>query len=256
MNQRLRTARLMAHHAAQLAVAPAFTLLPREGDDGHTALSWSTGLRAFVGPSIGGRRAGLRVADASLMVAEADKPRSVLSLPGMTRANALAWLGRHFDEVLRLPEHDLPAHAIEAGGRFGIADESTVLLARWLEGAAGVLEHLRERLPGASPVRLWSHHFDVATLVTLAPGRSVGLGLSLGDGSYDEPYWYATPWPYPLHQQRARLIAGAWHEQGWVGAVLTGAGPTDSLADASATARVEAFLVEAWEACRQLTQSP
>lgn len=257
MNQRLRRARLLAHHAAQLAVAPAFSLLAPAADGAHTSLSWSSGLRAFVGPLIAGKRAGLRVADATLLVAQAERPLSALSLSGMTRADALSWLGRHFDEVLRAPEHALPAHAVESGGRFGVADESTVLLARWLEGAVSVLEGVRPRLAGASPVRLWSHHFDVATLVALAPGRTVGLGLSPGDASYDEPYWYATPWPYPPpHQHRPRLTQGAWHERGWVGAVLTQSGPTDALADAPATACVEAFLVEAFEACRQLTQSP
>lgn len=246
----------MAHHAAQLAVAPAVSLLAEDPKGTYTSLTWSHGLRAFVGPVLKGKRAGLRVSEATLLVAQAERPTAALTLAGMTRADALAWLGRQFDEVLRLPVHDLPSHELEAGGRFGGADEASGLLGRWLEGAAEVLEAHRAALPDASPVRLWSHHFDVATLVALGPGRSVGLGLSPGDGSYDEPYWYATPWPYPSHAKRPELGVGTWHEKGWVGAVLTGAGPADAAADASVRKRVEQFLSESFTACRHLTESP
>lgn len=242
----------MAHHAVQLAVAPAFSLQEATADAAQTALSWSSGLRAFVGPVIAGKRAGLRVSDGTLFVAEAERPLAALPLAGMTRGDALTWLSRHFDEVLRLPPHDLPEHDVASGGRFGVPGEEAVLLARWLGGAATFLEGVTARIPGASTVRLWSHHFDVASLVTLATGRSIGLGLSPGDSSYDEPYWYVTPWPYPKHEQRPQLLMGAWHQQGWVGAVLTREGPTDDLGDAATRARVQAFMTDAAAACRQL----
>lgn len=247
MNNRLRLARLVAHHAAQLAVAPASTFAP-EPDSAHTALSWSSTLRAFVGARQRGRQTGLRLADLTLVVAGPDSQLATLPLTGMTRLDALSWLGRQFDEVLTLPEHELPPHEVQTGGRFPAPDEATRQLASWLEGAADVLEPQRARREGASAVRLWSHHFDVATLVSLGHGRSVGLGLSPGDGSYDEPYWYVTPWPYPTHQRRGVLRHGRWHSQGWVGAVLTQAEP------APARTQVEAFLDEAFEACRELTE--
>ena len=76
-------------------------------------------------------------------------------------------------------------------------------------------------------MRCWPHHFDLATLVSVpggAPGdaRTIGVGLSPGDGSYAEPYFYVTPWPSPDSPALPELPAGAdWHRTGWFGAVLT-----------------------------------
>ena len=48
------------------------------------------------------------------------------------------------------------------------------------------------------------------------------MGLSPGDSSYGEPYFYVTPWPYPDSPAPPPLPAGAaWHRTGWFGAVLT-----------------------------------
>jgi hypothetical protein len=65
-------------------------------------------------------------------------------------------------------------------------------------------------------------------LITLDAGvgseeaRSIGVGFSPGDGSYDQPYFYVTPWPYPDTEDLPSLTAGAhWHREGWTGAVLT-----------------------------------
>ena len=52
-------------------------------------------------------------------------------------------------------------------------------------------------------MRTWPHHYDSATLILLDPAetgedaRSINVGMSPGDGSYAEPYWYVTPWPPP-----------------------------------------------------------
>jgi hypothetical protein len=52
--------------------------------------------------------------------------------------------------------------------------------------------------------------------------RSIGIGLSPGDGEYDEPYFYISPWPTPDIQKRILpdVPAGKWHTEGWVGALL------------------------------------
>jgi len=80
----------------------------------------------------------------------------------------------------------------------------------------------------ASAVRCWPHHFDVASLITLEASaaaeeaRSIGVGFSPGDGSYDQPYFYVTPWPYPEIANLPPLAEGAeWHRSGWTGAVLS-----------------------------------
>ena len=93
---------------------------------------------------------------------------------------------------------------------------------------ATVEEELVAGDPAASPVRCWPHHFDVGSLIALdadaepEEARSIGVGFSPGDGSYDQPYFYVTPWPYPDTAALPTLEAGAeWHTGGWTGAVLT-----------------------------------
>ena len=51
--------------------------------------------------------------------------------------------------------------------------------------------------------------------------KSIGVGLSPGDETYPEPYYYVTPWPYPEREKPLPdLPAGEWHTVGWTGAVL------------------------------------
>ena len=42
-------------------------------------------------------------------------------------------------------------------------------------------------------------------------------------GGYDAWYWYVTPWPSPPPDALPPLAGpGAWHTEGWIGAVQTG----------------------------------
>jgi len=77
-------------------------------------------------------------------------------------------------------------------------------------------------------LRVHASHFELAPLVTLRAAddmeqmRSVGLGMTPGDASYGEPYFYVTPWPYPASPELPPLGGdGTWHVQSWTGAVLT-----------------------------------
>ncbi len=80
-------------------------------------------------------------------------------------------------------------------------------------------------------------------------GRTIGVGLSPGDNSYDEPYFYVTPWPYPKGKDFPPLPAGHWHMEFWTGAVLT----ASELAGAEdPKARVLDFLVGAVAGCQEL----
>ena len=85
---------------------------------------------------------------------------------------------------------------------------ANLLLARWASAS--------------SPIRCWPHHFDIAVLLA-GPhdGQTIGVGMSPGDASYGEPYWYVTPWPHSGEFVSQPLAgAGTWHAGNWVGAVL------------------------------------
>src|SRR6185436_9917469 len=100
-------------------------------------------------------------------------------------------------------------------------------VAAWLDAAHHLLSGVARRHSGASAVRLWPHHFDVATLIALDPdgdpeaARSIGAGLALGDTFKPEPYIYITPWPYPSKDRELpALDGGSWNTEGWTGAYL------------------------------------
>ena len=131
-------------------------------------------------------------------------------------------------------------------------------LGRWFADADTMLRRIAAAIDGAEPVRVWPHHCDIASLIALDPelpaeeARTIGFGMTPGDGSYPEPYWYVTPWPYPQHPDLPELAGGgAWHREGWMGAVLTGTRLV--AADASTQAgQVSTFLESAIGACRNM----
>ena len=190
----LHDARIQAHEAILAISALGRTLLPAQPDDSHQSFMWSDEHEAFVQEAIDGR---LR--------------------PGL----------RLRDFTLLLIEdrvHELPLRATH----------DVRMLARMYASAARMLGSLRAKHEGASPVRLWPHHFDVAILI-----GNIGVGFVAGDEAIDEPYWYVYNSPMP--ESLPPLANGEWFRGHWTGAVLKG--------DPDAAA-IEKFLDEAIAAVR------
>lgn len=230
----LREARLQLHWAAQSVSAPGTSLLPAQADDSHTNLGWDSKFGVLAGRNVSGQpaQAALVFEALELLVIDGGRERSSMRLAGHTLQQALAWLGEEIAgdaSALSLPNYEMPSHAIGEGGVFSDARaDARTELAAWFANAFGSIREVVSADPAASPVRCWPHHFDVASLITLDAGvgseeaRSIGVGFSPGDGSYDQPYFYVTPWPYPDTEDLPSLTAGAhWHREGWTGAVLT-----------------------------------
>jgi hypothetical protein len=261
----LTQARVELHWAAQLVSAAGTSLLPTQADFGHTNLGWDSTLGVLVGRSIGAEalRAALVFDGLELAVLDGDRERTSLRLAGRTVSQALAWLGRELagdQAALTLPAHEMPASPVADGAAF--SDEGAAArheLAVWFAEAFASISEVVAGEAAASPVRCWPHHFDVASLITLDSGadaeqaRSIGVGFSPGDGSYDQPYFYVTPWPYPkLGTTLPALAAGAhWHTEGWTGAVLTAERVISVTADAQERTIRDA-LARGVAACREL----
>jgi hypothetical protein len=260
----LSDARLQLHHAAQIAVSAAISYIPARSDDSHTALTWSAPLRALTTEPIttaGGLRIALRVEDLTLHAIDGNglATRS-FALPGRTIADAHAWLGEVSAQagldVARLTarkHYTIPPHPVASGSAFsaGGGRELEELSHYWAD-AAVVLEELVARTTGASAVRTWPHHFDIATLIELpgGPRRTIGVGQSPGDDSYGQPYWYVGPYPYPPVTNLPALAgSGHWHTEGWVGAALAAG---DYVAAVDQRAQIAAFIDSAVAACRKL----
>ncbi len=230
----LSQARLQLHWAAQLVSATGTSLLPAEADYAHTNLGWDSRLGVLAGRNVGEEplRAALVFEGLELVVIDDGRERPSMRLAGHTLQQALAWLGREVardGDALALPVHEMPSHPAGEGGVFSDAGtEARVELAAWFANAFALIRDVLADEPAASPVRCWPHHFDVGSLITLdaaldsEEARSIGIGLAPGDGSYDQPYFYVNPWPYPDADDLPPLAAGAhWHTDGWTGVVLT-----------------------------------
>jgi hypothetical protein len=263
----LADGRISLHWAAQIVASIGFSFVPAEDDFGHTALTWDASTRALcsrVAPA--GFRAALAVADAELLLTDRDGAqsdrfvlagRSIEDAYAFMAAAVAKFIGHPIGGRLVRPGHDMPDHEIGRGyGAFEqLSTDVREELARWFGNAYALLDVVRERESGGE-VLCWPHHFDIATLVALDPpdaasARSIGVGMTPGDGSYDEPYLYVTPWPYPDASGLGALDGGGtWHTEGWTGAVLPATKLVDATDAASQIAQVTAFVDSAIAACR------
>lgn len=226
-------ARLELHWALQLPAALAIARADPSPDFAQHAFSWAPRHQALVSAWIARprrHRAGLRFEPMTLLVlSEHDEVLASLPLAGRTLAEGLAWLQtactRHAGAAptpLALPEHELPEHPLAHGAPFGSQPAHALELARWFANLGAALERRRAGRE-ASPTRVWSHHFDMDTVLTLGGGRTLGLGFSPGDESYAEPYVYALPTPYPDEAALPPLVPPLeWVTDGWIGIVLRG----------------------------------
>jgi hypothetical protein len=233
-------ARLQLHHALQVIVSAPISYLAKRADDSHTNLEWLPQHTALGTNWIErGTRIRFALEPKSLTLLAIDGPGVVTSrfaLDSQTVNDAVKWLrdtlvaaGYDGAALTTKKHYEIPAHAVAAGAAFSHGEsEKFAELARYYGNAHQVTSHVAATRSGASAPRCWPHHFDLATLITLPeiPGRgtrTVGVGLSPGDDSYAEPYFYVGPYPHPP-QDRLRPLGslGAWHTQGWVGAVLRG----------------------------------
>ena len=232
----LEAARLELHWAIQAVDVVGRSLIEPEPDASHIALTWLDELGALASARIAdGSRAALRLGSVELLVLDASgHPADRLSLAGITLAVGAAWVrGRmaaRLDARPRWARHhpDIPDAPAGHGQPFGPPSAAHAELARWYGNAARALGAVADADSRAGPVRVWPHHFDMATFVNLDPalaqyeGRSVNVGFSPGDATFAEPYFYVVPYPPPAAESLPPLEGpGAWHVEGWLGAVLS-----------------------------------
>jgi hypothetical protein len=267
----LAEARRQIHWAAQAVAAVGKQLLPHQHDYGEQSFTWLAGPRVLAQGLVDGPRpfrAAVRLADPTLLLlGETGEPLARMPIEGRTLEEAYEWvrreaealLGRPLEKPLERPE-GIPDHPVATGAPFHLAGSpAPAELERYYSDADRLLSGLHDRNPGASPVRCWPHHFDLATLILLDPGadpetaRSIGVGFSPGDDGRPEPYFYVLPWPRPAGGLPS-LDGGAWNTEGWLGAVLEAADLTTAGSNGAQRERIERFLNSAVQACRELLE--
>jgi len=239
----LAKARVIGHKVAQFVTKAARANLKAEPDDSHSNIGWNSALKGFLSQPmmndgsvifIGASLAPLRIG-----LFRDDQLISALPLENVPAGDAFAWLDRELQKLglntasdVVLP-YELPSAVAEIE-IFSSAEDVAALttLSNWLDLAHSMFSEFAAAnanlVPGPSPVRCWPHHFDIATYVSLEHGdfetaKGIGVGMSPGDESYDQPYFYINPFP---HLNAAELPAppspGHLHNEGFVGAIATG----------------------------------
>ena len=248
----LSRTRVELHWLAQCLAAAGDAFLERAADDGQSNAAWSPDHSALLGRPIGnGARVGLRVADAELIIVGANG--GIIdrrTATGRTLEELLVWLGGGLErassaksaKALALRDYGMPDSVVSDGHAFSFEDSAALgELAQWFRNSTALLQEVAAHDPRSSDVRCWPHHFDVGGIIMLDPdkpfeeARQLGFGCSPGDGSYDEPYYYVTPFPVPTALPEL-ASGGHWHREGFTGAILTG---TTVVAAVEASAQVE-----------------
>lgn len=214
--KKLEGARKQAHWAAQALAKAARANLAAMADDSHSALLWGPKTKAVVTQALPkGTRAGLDIAKLELIFwADGKEERGAASERWLDARLAAA--GLKPASSVKLP-YEVPQEPLSG-------DPNLSALQSWLAASAEALDEVRAKhatlKPG--PSYLWPHHFDIATLFAVGPEKSIGVGVSMGDHYYAQPYGYISPYPVPKDPTLPKLPPGGrWHTREFFGAVAT-----------------------------------
>lgn len=266
----LVTARRLLHIAVQAVGNLGRTYLPAAADYSHISLVWDAELSALVGERVITPSMVLRAAlffDLPAVVMLDDKGHALnrWSLEGMTLPKLESDMRRALDEyglqstkfrARSVNPIDLSVLGKDEIFIFTRQRDAVMELAAYYAMSAAVLDELSHTLKAGGIPHVWPHHFDYSLLTPLdnggaCDGRSITLGMSPGDQYYDQPYFYATPWPYPKLQSLPAVEPPAhWHKHEWTGVVLTS---TDFLKHSPERETLTAFWRAAFEVLRDLS---
>ncbi len=231
---KIKEAREELHKLVQFVGMVPRSLLKHDPSDSNASLIWDDKYKALMSQEVEGVTVGLSIHNQRLLVV---KHENSLEIPAIDKStddvldelkNTLTNLGLEGSELKTELPYELPESVTKLGQPFKEVDKEALQSLEDLYGVTyKVLNRVFSSNDSASEIRCWPHHFDLATLVTVEKhedpeeAKSIGFGFSPGDGGYEEPYFYLTPWPYPEVKKLYELDAPAiWNTEGWVGAVL------------------------------------
>ena len=235
----LENVRKQIHQAAQLPAIAGRCLNPKDLGDSFAALTWDKNNNQLTSQKLGESnfRTTLNISDFKLVIVnENDESVNSLGLDSKTYDVAFNWLKEKLSQLgfdpsklnKKLP-YQIPEYPTANDTPFShINPIAFTELQNYYSNAALILEKISYKEKDASEIYCWPHHFDIASLTTIErnsnpeKSKTIGIGLSPGDESYNEPYFYISPWPYPEDKDSLpKLYHGHWHNQGWFGGVLT-----------------------------------
>ncbi|MEO9965448.1 MAG: hypothetical protein ABJF11_06660 [Reichenbachiella sp.] len=233
----LTQTRKSLHQAIQLVSAVPRNILPHDPTDGRSSLEWNSQLNSLqslpVTNSNGEIRVGLTFETFALYITVNDDSKAALEMSGRSVNEGLIWMKQELAKIDIASEAinlDLPyeIEKYDYSKALYVDTEALNALAELYQTTAEVLSDIVNKWEDAHDIRCWPHHFDLATLIPLETDqnkeitKSIGIGLSPGDDSINEPYLYVNIWPQvdSAMLQKHDLVVGEWNLEDWSGAIL------------------------------------
>lgn len=241
-NKELSDALLQQHHAAQFIALAGRHLIPQKPDDSNTNLQYLPDREWLIGNEIpGGMRIALSLADLKLIILDKQNHRrSELVLAGKSKQQVfeqlkqnLSDLGLDVSKFTNELHYTLPDHELDKNATFSTGDQKynqeNIL---YRHNAEIVLIEIAAKYKKSEPVRIWPHHFDTGSFVSIeinadgGTSKSIGLGWAIPDSMVNEPYYYLSYWsetPVENFNELPDPETGEWIRTGWNGGVARNA---------------------------------
>lgn len=229
----LVAARNLCHLACQWPSKAARANLAPMADDSHSNLGWVNVHQAFASHHLEPERQtqlGFSFSSRALIWLVRGGIEDQFDLTKGNEASCQTWVDQRLTEAGLKPTREVTMpYALAVGPDYADFAQSaghSTTLGLWYAQAEPALDHVVGQFAdialGNPAVRCWPHHFDIGTLLVLEEGdpetaRSIGIGMSPGDESYAEPYFYCSPFPAPEPQALpAATEPFRWHTDGFV----------------------------------------
>jgi len=241
-DERIKNTLLQQHHASQFIALAGKYLIPQQTDDSNTNMQYQIAGEWFIGKDLGwGLRIALYLPEFKLLIL--DKENTILrelTLISRTKAEIFGELKQNLSdlnigvsEFTNKLHYELPTHNLDNKAIFTSDDPDCIRENIFYRNNAEiVLNKVAAKFKEADPVRIWPHHFDTGSFVSIeinkagGVSKSLGLGWAIPDAMINEPYYYLSYWSEVPVNNLSILPdpeAGEWIRTGWNGAVLRNA---------------------------------
>lgn len=243
----LNAAIVQMHHASQFLARFSHAYLERKPDDSHNNFDWDG--QALIGRALESPAFQIKLdLQAFELIVQHEGEESTIKLPGLDRFKIEAQLklllkqtGLDEEDYREITHFTVPRDPLDDGEIYELPDkESTAVWSHCLSNAKGVLKEMASHFDWASDTRVWPHHFDMGTYITVTRDgdgndtQSIGIGLAIADAYWNEPYFYINHWsknPITYGEMKAITGRGRWNKKDWTGLILPLSDITDDKKD-------------------------
>ncbi|MFT6728201.1 MAG: hypothetical protein ACI9RU_000783 [Litorivivens sp.] len=220
------------HVAAQYLSAAGISFLDKESDDSHTNLGWNSAESRIESHPFGSGNHQLAI---SLVTSELEWLKDgvktdTIELHQNTHSDLLDWISKHayghgVERKYAYKFHyNLPYAVITDGHCLTFDADALKAMIEGFNIGQEAFEKFLSVNNLTSPIRIWSHHFDLGIYTSLnAEGTFfMGAGLAIPDSLVDDFYYYAAGYDNGVEvvtKSLSGLSAGEWRSD-WNGATL------------------------------------